>query len=74
MASLPSWLIRACKPFGAPMFLLLTPVLTFDSNGELVLSGDVPSGLGPHEIEFQSYAIGRGGKLIASSVRTLTLQ
>ena len=22
MASLPSWLIRACKPFGAPMFLL----------------------------------------------------
>jgi hypothetical protein len=57
-----------------PMFLLLTPVLTFDSNGELVISGDVPLGLGAHDVKLQSYAIGRSGKLIDSSTRTLTLQ
>jgi hypothetical protein len=59
---------------GAPMFLLLTPVLAFDANGELVISGDVPPGLGPHDVELQSYAVGRRGKLIDSSVRTLSLQ
>jgi hypothetical protein len=59
---------------GAPMFLLLTPVLTFDSNGELVLSGDVPNGLGAHDVKLQSFAIGRHGKLVDSSVRALTLQ
>jgi hypothetical protein len=59
---------------GVAIFLLLTPVLTFDSNGELEISGDVPLGLGAHDVKLQSFAIGRSGKLIDSGTRTLTLQ
>jgi hypothetical protein len=59
---------------GTPMFLLITPVLVFDANGELSLSGVVAPGLGVHDLKLQSYAIGRSGKLIESSVRALALR
>jgi len=59
---------------GVPMFQLLTPVLAFDANGELVISGVVDPSVGAHVVQLRSYAIGRSGKLIESTTRTLTLQ
>lgn len=59
---------------GAPTFTILVGVQAFDANGELTLSGSVPPGLGSHVLELESLAIGRSGKVIDSSVRTLTLQ
>jgi hypothetical protein len=49
-------------------------VLTFDANGELAITGVVGPSLGPHVVELASYAIGRSGKAIDSTARTLTLQ
>jgi len=59
---------------GIPMFFVVGVVFAFDSNGELVLSGVVPPGLGSHDVKLKSFAIGRRGKLIDSDTEDLALQ
>ena len=67
-------LLAAIAIDGAPLFQPIAPVLAFDANGEIPLSGTVPPGLGAHSITLRAFAIGANGKLIESSSGTLTLQ
>ncbi len=59
---------------GVAMFQLITPHLAFDPNGELAISDVIDPAWGVHDATFQSYAIGRNRKLIASNTRELALR
>ena len=58
---------------GAPTFSFLMVAPT-DSLGRFVLSGAVPTGLGGHYFDFQSFGVGWSGKVVASASERVTFR
>jgi hypothetical protein len=56
---------------GVPTFAFLA-IAPADSLGRLFISGDVPSDASGHTADFQAFAVGFNGKIVASAVETLT--
>jgi hypothetical protein len=59
---------------GAPTFVIVGGLASFDSTGSSVLAGTVPPGLSGLALQFESFADASGGGVIASAVETVSFQ
>jgi|SoiMethySBSTD1v2_1073268.scaffolds.fasta_scaffold660742_2 hypothetical protein len=55
---------------GSPLFSFLAFAPT-DSHGSFLVSGQIPFGTSGHNFDFQSFAIGFNGKIVASNIEHL---
>jgi hypothetical protein len=58
---------------GTPLFSFIA-IAPADSLGRFEVSGKIPTGLGGHFVDFQSFAVGFSGKLVASAVERVTFR
>jgi hypothetical protein len=57
---------------GTPTFAFLA-IAPADGIGSLAIGGQVPPGAGGHEADFQAFAIGLTGKIVASNLEHVEL-
>jgi hypothetical protein len=58
---------------GTPLFSFIA-IAPADSLGRFAVLGTIPTGLGGHFVDFQSFAVGFSGKLVASAVERVTFR